>query len=206
MVLQEYRRNLNPRQGDTPALERATRAARHAIEAKPASARAYQALMEVQFQRGEYALALASGAKAVQLNPYNQFLAARYGARLVGLGELEKGARYLKEAAAGTAVRPAWIDFYLFLAAYLTGDRATAETYAAQIVSEKSPGGLVARALVALQRGQPDVARLAIDRLIELQPGWRDDPRAELKKSLPADAVANRIARDLAQAGLSAMN
>ena len=206
LILQEYRRGLNLRPGDAPPLERALRAARRAFELKPGSARAHQALMDVHFLRGEYAMSLAAGEKAVMLNPYNPNILACYGARLIALGEWEKGASFVKEAAANTVVHPAWHDFYLFLAAYLANDQNAAATYAAQIMSDKFALGLVARAVVAAQRGDQDAARRLIDRLVDLQPAWRDDTRGQLKKLFPADAVTDRLAHDLARAGLNAKN
>jgi len=199
LALQEYRRGFDPRPGDDPALERALRAARRAIELKPDSARAYQALMDVYFKRGESALALDAGARAVAINPYDPRILATYGARLVALGEIEKGRDFLREAALAGAVRPAWHEFFLFLAAYMLDDRGAAATHAGQIVSEKFPLGFLARGLVALQAGKPDVARNCFAKLAALQPGWRDDPYAQAKKAFPSDAVAGRLARDLAQ-------
>jgi tetratricopeptide (TPR) repeat protein len=199
IVLQEHRRGLNLRAGDAPPLERALRAARRAVELRPGSARAHQTLMDVHFLRGEHALAVEAGEKAVMLNPYNPHILACYGARLVSLGEVEKGGRYLREAALAGAVRPAWHDFFLFLAAYLMNDQRAAASYAAQITSEKFSLGLMARALVAAQRGKTDLAREYFVRLSELQPGWREDPQGEARKVFPADAIANRLVRDLAQ-------
>jgi tetratricopeptide (TPR) repeat protein len=199
IVLQEYRRDLNTRAGDAPALERALRFARRAVELKPDSARAYQALMDAHFVRGEATLALDAGANAVTLNPYNPNILATYGARLVALGEIEKGQGYLREAALAGAVRPGWHEFFLFLAAYLMDDQRAAATHAAQIVSEKFSLGYLARALVHARAGRLDLARQCAAKLAELQPGWRDNPVAQAKKSFPSDAVAGRIARDIAQ-------
>jgi Tfp pilus assembly protein PilF len=175
------------------------RAARRAVELRPGSARAHQTLMDVYFLRGEHALAVDAGEKAVMLNPYNPHILACYGARLVALGEVEKGAGYLREAALAGAVRPAWHDFFLFLAAYLMEDRRAAATHAAQITSEKFSLGLMARALVAAQNGKADLARTYFDRLSALQPGWREDPRGEARKVFPSDAVADRLVRDLTE-------
>lgn len=206
LVLQEYRRNLNLRPGDALPLERALRAARRAVELRPGSSRAYQALMDVYFLLGEYELTLATGEKAITLNPYNPNTLACYAARLLSLGEVEKGMRVLKEAVADIVVRPPWIDFYLFLGAYLTDDRNAAATYAGQIMSDKFAIGFAARALVAAQRGDADGARQLLDRMVAIHPAWREDPRRELKKLFPSEAVTGRLARDLAQAGLSATN
>ena len=206
IIIQEHRRGLNLRPGDAPPLERALLAARRAYALKPGSARAHQALMDAHFFRGEYALALSAGEKSVILNPYNPSAIALYGARLISLGEQEKGTRLIKEAAMFIGVRPAWHDFYLFLGAYLADNRDEAATHAAQIMPDTFPLGLLARALVAAQRGKPDVARQLLDRLVVVQPGWGEDPRRELKKMFPSDLVAGRLARDLAQLGLGAIN
>jgi tetratricopeptide (TPR) repeat protein len=201
ILLQEHRRRLNLRAGDAPPLDRALAAARRAVELRPGSARAYQALMDVHFLRGDHALALEAGERAIALNPYSPNILACYGARLIALGELEKGARLMREAATAAAVRPPWHDFYLFLAAYLSDDRRLAATHAAQITSEKFSLGLMARALVAAQHGKAALARQYFDRLAEIQPAWRDDVHGEAKRVFPADAVANRISRDLVQLG-----
>jgi tetratricopeptide (TPR) repeat protein len=199
ITLQEHRRDLNGRAGDPPSLERALRYARRAVELKPDSARAYQALMDTHFARGEAALSLEAGGRAVALNPYNPNILATYGARLVALGDVEKGREYLREAALSGGVRPGWHEFFLFLAAYMLDDRRAAASHAAQIVSDKFALGFLARTLTALQAGKLDVARNCFAKLVALQPGWRDDPLEQAKKSFPAEAVAGRVTRDLAQ-------
>ena len=199
IILQEHRQRLNVRPGDAPALDRAMRAARRAVELKPGSAYAYQALMDVHFRRGEFALALEAGEKGVTLNPYHPHVLGCYGARLVALGQVEKGGRYLREAADALSVRPAWLEFYLFLASYLADDRRTAALHSAQIMSETFPLGYVARAVVAAQAGKPDLAREYFATLAVLQPSWRDDPFRAARKTFPADTVVNRLAGDIAQ-------
>jgi len=206
IILQEHRRALNLRPGDAPPLERALRAARRACEIKPGSAQVHQALMDAYFSRGEYKLALEAGERAATLNPYNPNILALYGARLISLDEQEKGVRLIKEAAALIVVRPAWMDFYLFLAAYLADDRAGAATYSAQITTEKFLLGLVAQAIVAAQRGNPDTARQLIGRLGAYYPAFAEDPQRELKKIFPSDVITGRLVRDLAQVRAGAMN
>jgi TolB-like protein len=206
IILQEHRRGLNLRPGDAPPLERALRAARRACEIKPGSAQVHQALMDAYFSRGEYALALEAGERAATLNPYSPNILALYGARLISLGEQEKGARLIKEAAALIAVRPAWMDFYLFLAAYLADDRAGAATYSSQITTEKFLLGFVAQAIVAAQRGNPDTARQLIGQLGTVYPAFAEDPRRALKKIFPSDVIIDRLVHDLAQVRVGAMN
>ena len=103
----------------------------------------------------------------------------------------------VREAAGAIVVRPGRHDFFLFLAAHLAGDWAGAARYAALIASDSFPLGLMARALVARQRGEIDMARQLFDRLAALRPAWRSDYRAELKKYFPAEAIVERLSHDL---------
>jgi len=201
IILEEHRNGATSRAGDAPALQRALAAARRAIELKPGSARAHQALAEVQFARGDYPLAIEAGERAVALNPYDPNILASYGGILVSLGDRERGARLIKDSASALVVRPVWHDFLLFLTAYLADDLEGATRYASLIVPDAYPLGLVARALVAAQRGDPDAARRALDRLVAMRPAWRKDCRAELAKLFPATAIVDRIERDVAQIG-----
>ena len=50
IIAEEYRAGVNVRPGDAPALQRALAAARRAVQLKPGSARAHQALADVQFR------------------------------------------------------------------------------------------------------------------------------------------------------------
>jgi hypothetical protein len=79
----------------------------------------------------------------------------------------------------------------------LAGDRAGAARYAALIAPEAYPLGLVARALVAGQRGESEAARQWLDRLAAMRPAWRSNYRGELKRYFPAEAIVERLARDL---------
>ena len=188
--------------GDPPALDRALRAARRAIELAPASARAYQMLFVVQYARHDVAAAFAAGDRAIALNSYDMLTLAEYGARLVMTGEVERGLRTLRRAGEYGSVLPSWHHYYLFLGNYLAGNLKEAAFHAEQITSEDYPLGLVARAIAANRTGNADQARRAIERLIEVQPAWRTDARRLLEKSIYDSASVDRLMRDLAAAGL----
>lgn len=197
IALQEHRRGLNLRPGDAPALDRALQAARRAVEVRPGSAHAHQALMDTLFFRGEYALALDAGEKAVTLNPYHPSVLGCYGARLIALGHVERGRRYVREAAQAGAVRPGWLEFFLFLAAYLADDQPAAAMHASQIVLSHFALGSLAHALVAMQNGKVELAREHLAQLGARQPPWREDLPREIRKLFPAESVAVRLIRDL---------
>lgn len=199
LILEEYRNGVNVTAGQPPALQRALQAARRAVELKPGSARAHQALADVQFARGDYPLAIEAGERALKLNPYDPAILAGYGGMLVSLGEQDRGARMVRQAADTLMVRPVWHDFLLFLAAYLADNSAGATRHAAQITSNDYPLGLVAHALIAAQRGEAELARQWLDRLAAIRPAWRRDCRGELEKYFPAAAIIDRIERDIGQ-------
>jgi tetratricopeptide (TPR) repeat protein len=191
------------RPGDPPALDRALRAARRAVELAPASARAYQNLFVVHYARHEVGAAFAAGERAISLNPYDMLTLAEYGGRLVMTGDVERGLQLLRRAGGNGIVLPNWHHYYRFLGNYLAGNLKEAAFQAEQITAEDYPLGLVARAIAANRTGNADQARRALDRLIEVQPAWRTDARRLLEKSIYDPASVDQLMRDLAGAGLA---
>ncbi len=126
-----------------------------------------------------------------------------YGGRLIASGEIDRGMETLDRAAEEGAVRASWYHFYLFLGSYLKSDMATAARHAALSNTESFPLGLVAKALVAAAEGNRELARKTYDQVVALRAAWRDKPREELARLFPAPEIADRLARDLATAGLA---
>jgi hypothetical protein len=89
-----------------------------------------------------------------------------------------------------------WDDFLLFLSAYVADDRAAAAHYAGLIPAEAYPLDVVAGALVSAYRGESEAAKAFLDRLNASQPS---DISAGFTQRFPAEAIASRIVRDLAQ-------
>jgi tetratricopeptide (TPR) repeat protein len=199
----EYLVDAAARADEPPALDRALRAARRAVELAPASARAYQMLMIVLYSRRDLAAAFAAGDKAMALNKYDVVTVAEYGGRLVMTGEIERGMAMLRGAGENSGgVRTSWHHFFLFLGSYLGGDMQEATFQAKQITADDYPLGLVAKAIVERKAGHVEPARHALDRLLEMQPAWRTDARRLLAISIYDRAAVDRLMRDLAAAGL----
>jgi TolB-like protein/tetratricopeptide (TPR) repeat protein len=188
--------------GEPAALDRALQYAQRAVELKPQSGRAHDALSVVRFARGEIAPAFLAADRARQLNPFDTNTLANYGSRLVGVGEIDRGLAMLNEAARHTLVRPAWFDSYLFIGAYLAGERAAAEQHAAMIANDQSPIGLIARAVAADMAGEHDKARLAVGKLVAINPLWRTQPQRLLGKYFPSAEVQDRLIGVLEAEGL----
>jgi tetratricopeptide (TPR) repeat protein len=203
LYFREFQYGYAGQMGDPAMLDRALAMARRAIELKPESSRAYQILFGVLFARHELAAAFAAGDRALALNRYDTTVLSDYGGRLVIVGEVDRGMDMLQRAGEFGIVRPSWHHFYMFLGSYLRGDLANIVHHASQITGEDYPLGLVARALAAARAGDRGRAARSLQRLAAVSPAWGANVRAELDRFFPVAALADRIARDLAQAGLA---
>jgi tetratricopeptide (TPR) repeat protein len=199
--VREFMVGLGARPNDTPALDRALKAARRGIELRPQSARGYHILFIVQFLRGEKEAGIAAAEKAMELNPYDLLIMAEFGGRLIYCGEVDRGMALLNEAARVGAVLPSWSHFSLFVGHYVRGEFAEARYHASQLTSETYVYGQLARALTSYREGDDAETRRAMQAIIALQPAWRDAPRRELGKLINAASIADRLVDDLVAAG-----
>lgn len=204
LYLREFQFGIVGKSGDRATLDRALVLARQAVERLPESARAYQILSAVLFGRQDYPESVAAAERAVALNRYDMTVLSDYGGRLVMTGEIDAGLEVLQRAASSGALRPSWYNFYLFLGHYLQGDMPAARHYAGQITPEPYPLGHVAHALAASSAGRDDDAKAALRKLVALGPGWAIDTAGELRRLIGSEAVVQRLANDLAKAGLDA--
>jgi hypothetical protein len=140
----------------------------------------------------------------VELNPYNVIMISGLGLRLVRVGEIERGLALLRQAAPFRSGFSSWYAFTMCVGSYLTGDLATAAKYDLAAITDTFPPGFLASALIAAKTGNQPRARQAIDRLVALQPLWRDNPRHELEKIFHAPWMVERLLHDLSELGLGA--
>jgi tetratricopeptide (TPR) repeat protein len=192
-------------QGDSVTLlEHAVALAQKAVDLKPQSARARQALMSALFARREIKAALNEGEAAIALNPNDMVVLHSYGMHLLSAGQIEKGALLVRQAAAMSPVRPAMFEFTMFLSAYLLGDNEKAIDAARLFTNNDYPLLLVARAVVAARSGDAERARRAVERLMTVHPAWRDNARQRLERFFPSTELVDRLTGDLELAGLFA--
>jgi len=203
LYVREYLYGLDDHATDLPPLERALRAARRGVELDPESARAYEMLFLTLFIRRDLPAAFAAGDKAIERNKYDLRAIGSYGQRLIAIGEIDKGMEMLMRAGDEAGVRPSVDQFFLFLGSYLRGDQTAAAFHAGQLTSDTFQLGVLARALVAAAVGEGEAARAATERLVALNPAWREDPRGQLEKFFPAPEIVERLAADLAAAASS---
>jgi tetratricopeptide (TPR) repeat protein len=199
----EFIQGLEPGAGLGPPLDRALQTARRAVELKPNSARAYQALAGALFYRREFPASFAAFDKAMALNKYDSTIPIDYGGRLIAVGEVDRGMSLLRGAMKdGGEVRASWQRFSLFLGYYLKDDIAEATQQATLMANDTFLFGLAARTIAAVRNGNIDAARQTADRIIALRPAWRDDPGTELYRMIPNPAIVAKLTRDLAEAGV----
>jgi hypothetical protein len=122
------------------------------------------------------------------------------------MGEIDEGMKLLQQAAGDGTVVPAFEQFFQFLGSYMRDDIEGASFHAGQLTGDTFQLGLMARALNAFAKHDRDAAQSALDRLVTLNPMWRQNPRAELEKLFYADAIVDRLVRDLEGAGLKSPN
>jgi tetratricopeptide (TPR) repeat protein len=187
-----------------PWADRAFAAARRAVELNPNSALAFHALSGALFARNNIPQGLGAAEKAVELNPYNVIMSSGLGFRLVRVGEIERGLALLRQATPYRSGVSSWYAFTMCIGSYLTGDLATAAKYDLAAIGDTFPPGFLASALIAAKTGNQPRARQAIDRLVALQPLWRDNPRHELEKIFHAPWMVEHLLRDLSELGLGA--
>jgi len=202
VYVREHYFDRGKRAGEVPALDRAFDAARRAVEINPNSALAYHALSAALFARNNAEQGIAASEKAAALNPYDVVMISGLGFRLVRIGELDRGLALLRRSTQYRSGLSSWYAFSMSIGSYLTGDLATAAKYDLATMTDTFPPAFVACAVVSAKTGNPARARLAIDRLVALQPAWRDDPRRELAKIFDAPWIVDRLASDMAQLGL----
>jgi hypothetical protein len=189
---------------DPPPLQRGLAAARKGIESNPESSRAYEMLFVILFARREIPAAFDAANKAITLNKYDMRSVGAYGARLIAVGNVERGLALLRQAGDDGTVRPPFEEFFLFLGEYLRGNATDAAFHAGQLTGDQFELGLIARALTAAAKDDRDAAMRALERLVALNPAWHDDLHGTLAKFFYDQAIIDRLAGDLAAAGLQA--
>ncbi|HEV7318620.1 MAG TPA: hypothetical protein VGO04_08425 [Ensifer sp.] len=124
-----FRYQLDPA-ASPDALKQAGEASARALELAPLDVRALEARMLVFFFRGEIDAALATGARALAINPNDAELAGEYGLRLALAGQWDAGCKLLSESAERNLGRAGYFEAALANCAYFRDDYTAAERWA----------------------------------------------------------------------------
>lgn len=194
--LDEYRFGFN-RRDHRPPLDEALRVAQRAVELKPESARAIQALCSALFVRGDLAAGIALCERSRALNPFDTDIAGDLGAKLIIANEYRRGLALIDEAIFFNPGRPIWYDVFRVLGAHLTGDVTTARIVARNMVPKDYALAHLSGALVSRAAGDAQAARAALTALRRLQPDYATNPRDALGRQFPNPILVERLAQEL---------
>jgi len=198
--VRDYQFGITGGPGEAPALDHAFAAANQAIEIKPTSAAAFNALQDVLLARGDILRAKKAGEIAVGLNPYDRFVVVDHALVLILLGETEEGLALMQPMTSGNPILPSRLRFAVALATYLRGDPREALAQAGATTGPLFPPTLMLQALVAAKLGDHAGARKTLDRLYAAYPAWRTNLRDSMHRFLPDAGMVDRIASDFTAA------
>ena len=203
LALDEDRFAFNPRPGEPAPIERATLAARRAVDLDADNARALQALMMTHFFRGEVKEAVRVGELAMAAHPHDSELLSEFGVRVALAGEWQRGQELVERALARD---PAYAGYYhaaLGLIAYMQRDlaRAEAEIRQADLTQFSIYHGLAA--IVYAERGHLAEARREAALFSELHPAFLANLDAELRKRNLRREDRLRLVQGLLKAGVA---
>lgn len=172
--------------------------ARKAVMVDPNSARAQGMLMIVENLRGFEPEALSAGETAIGLNPFDFRVRVTVASQLVVMGRIEQSYPLLRELRSESPIMAPPLAAALFIAAYVTGDLATATACADQLPHGELKH--VAQALLAFARSDAAAAESAVAQIRQQLPSLIEDGRGVIGRFIPAQALADRLAADLAGA------
>lgn len=204
--LDEDRFKFNPKPNSPAPIERSLQAARRAVQLDPGNTRALQALMTALFFSQQVPEALHVGEQALATNPNDTELLGELGTRLAMSGEWRRGAALLDRA---LALNPGGAGYYhgtRALAAYMLDDDRTAVIEIKQADLQKFPLFHAVAAVVYVDAGMIQDARLEASRFNEMRPDFIPNIVAELKARNFQSADRARLIADLRKAGLPVLD
>lgn len=179
------------------------REAELAADLAPTSAYAARTLAMVQLYLGQTDSAVASGERALRLNPLDFDVAATVGSVLIGAGRLEEGEALLTSARAHGASRGPLQEAYLAFAAFLKRDSSAAQAMVPQLRLHRGPESRLALALALHALDRAGDEREAVRVLARRDNGGADGVRRLVRHLLPAPGMSERALDALESAGLS---
>ncbi len=192
--LEEYRHGYNPMQGDARA--RATESARRAVQYRPASARAHQALLAALFAAGDMEGAWRAAADALRLNPADTEIMADVGSYHAISGNFEKALELLNSAIEHNPSPPAWVLAHRALALYMLGRLDQSGPAARALDGSSYPLAMMALVMQAAQFRDREAGIRHRDRFREAHPSIAADPTSFLARANYNSEVAARLVFD----------
>jgi tetratricopeptide (TPR) repeat protein len=187
---------------DSPALDKAVKAASTAVQLAPNSARAKQALQLAYLATGQTARAIETGERAMALNPLDTDVRAGHGLVLIVTGQHQHGARLIEQSEAQNAAYPPWYDLYLGLAAFQAGNEEAMRSLINRAGLSNHP---LAVLLGLIAGGRDGSAEAKVEVLADIRARFPElvrDPGSVLRRSLPNEALVTQLEQAARAAGL----
>ncbi len=157
-------------------LAAAEQLAREALALDPGNGHAHTVLGTVALTRHQWDLARTHAADAARANPDNPTLLATAGTLIANAGDWEQGVALLKKALRLNPLHPGYMHTLLAQDRLMVGDDAAALAEASLIHDPGRIGGPLFRAMALAGLGHVDQAREEMAGVLELDPGFLDDP------------------------------
>jgi adenylate cyclase len=197
----EDRNNYNVRITKAESSQRALAAAERSVALAPNSDLAQEALMDIQYRRGNFAAAEAAGRRALSLNPNNPEVKAELGIRLFARGNWDEGAAMVREAAEASFFVPALNRFTLSFDHYRKKKYSEALQEAEKIDMPGFYGTWMLKAAIYGQLGRAVEAQQSLIQLQNLYPNY--DVRADLGSRHYTSVFVEMMAEGLYKASLN---
>jgi TolB-like protein len=182
-------------------MEQAFATAKHAVDLKPKSTLALQALAAVTYYRGEYADAERIQRQALALNPNDPEILAQLGWRLAVRGRWDEGLGYLGRAIDRTISPPGWYYTLFAVHDYVHGDFAEAAAAADRAKAMCCGIGWSLVAITQAALGNRDEASKALEEMAAQSSLIARDPAAAYRMHHADEAIIDRLVDGLRKAG-----
>ncbi len=171
----EHRQGLNPRPDLYDARKRSLEYAQRAVALDRENATAHSILSLARYHLNDLDGFRESGERALALNPNDPEIVHRYGLRVAFMGEWEQGLPLLRKA---MELNPAHPGFYRMPFVLYHYDRGEYERALQELQMVDLPDWFWyqwTRSMILGQLGRSEEARDAVERLLALRPGFRQE-------------------------------
>jgi tetratricopeptide (TPR) repeat protein len=160
----------------------AERLGREALALEPDSPMAHLVLAGTAWQRQEWETARHHATRAAELGPWNPSVLMSAGTVMAVAGDWGGGVQTLRKGFRLNPVHPGFAHAIPALACLIAGDDAGALAEASLIHAPGQWWGPLYRALALAALGYQDQASVEMAQVLELEPGFLDDPAAHLTR------------------------
>lgn len=164
------------------AVAMAVEHANQAVTLAPQSGYAHLVYYIARFADRRYEDAFESAEKAIALNPYSVEIRGRVAIGYVLRGNLDRARPLLNGIAATVDNGPIWLDIYMALTSYLSGDLATATRIAGRTRVARAPLGMLLRVILAQANNDAESAARSSAMLNVEFPGFARDIQDSLDR------------------------